>query len=160
MTDKNKSDILIRADTGEVRLIYEQGLGRYIGFAVAPKDHPICQALAIGQAVLLAADKLDCDLGEVCSQYVRDENDGSISAASVYIPLSPRPLAGLAWLKSLPNGTRVQSPHGAKFVKLTDGLYNQYGTVWTWNVAGDTEESCWVHEASPETCTGWKPEND
>jgi len=138
--------------------------GQLIGFNTKPlpPDHPLRRAVEIGQKVLEEMEKYP-------DRELRDPIDGLIGHRGHHIAIytKKKQSTGLAWLKSLPVGTRINTPQGVtgKFVVIGQGLaWDKHWGIWYWNGTGN--EMCadwrtirWVEEACPANCPKWEPNN-
>jgi len=131
-------------------------------------DHPIRQALKIGQKVLkFVGENYDCtDISFAdCHMFTNRITNVVVEKR----PIEPKPLTGLDYLKSLPVGTIWSYNHEQlrmdQFVVVNGGIcwfarsIYDYEQLWTWD-GEDFPESDIRNDASPETCLEWKPKED
>ena len=153
----NENDILIDGDTGHMSFVTVDD-SSYCNWSTCktgdvPEDYFIRRALEIGRAaldILPAGSKLTNIISRT-----RDEN-GIVDG--ITIGVTPLPLTGLAYLKSLPDGSRVLlSKTKYKAVIGKHGLYYvDSGDSYTWNALDSNK---WIAKCSAETCPEWSSEN-
>ncbi len=172
-------DILIDGKTGEMEFAVIK-YGEIVNGAEVPPDHPIRQALSIGQKVMGVVPEgwRLVRYGELyqgehyVDTNVRDvvQSVATPAAASLFIvveSIEPAPLKGLEWLESLAWGTQRWNnvtSSGGVFTVMQDGLHwHHSGDIWKWDGTQSHENQSnwhgvrWVREACPETCPKWKP---
>ena len=172
MTDGNLPNseqylVTVLKDTGDtifhrVRCNYN---GHWETFGAVPREElPFGPALTIGEKVLaIQREKTDdCRLGEPHLHTHSAESGYPHMIALVVEPKPPKPLTGLGYLKSLPDGAQFRTPTDELVTKLSNGLHWVDGEVWLWGglrraVGNDRltlypwETNSWVENASVET---------
>lgn len=154
---KSNGEILVQID-GKPNMPWEP----------LPSNHPLQRAVDIGRKVV----EYEREGYEVQLPSIHCEsNHGVIDATKVSISFpiiwKSKPLKGLAWLKSLPAGTRILSPRdGARMVVGESGLFFTHsGSFYSWdNYSRDIErdeageiDNAWT-TACPATCAEWSPD--
>jgi len=147
-----KTDILIDGKTGEISyarsIPYKDCVG-YWRTGRVPPDNETRKALEIGRKVLKELEKHP-------GRKLRTGNMVGSRKHHITIYTSKKALKGLAWLKSLPVGTRILSPQSNTKVVIIDG---GFCIISAWQlVAWEDIGSHW-DEACPETCPEWEMEH-
>ncbi len=159
----------IEAKTGEIHFV-NLPRGTIYAHEDVPADHPVRQAMDVGQKVMgLAPEGSELHSIEevlICCW-------PGIRVNVLFLPPKPVPPpepVGVEWLKSLPVGTRrcnSDKVNPGKFVIMKDGLHWAHcKSIWKWDgTQGNQYQSTWhnvpwVLQASPETCPEWLPEKN
>ena len=148
-------DILIREESGEMIYLDKWEAGVFTTHGIVHQDNPTRKALDIGRKMLALAGVRKMREPELVQWGTGKEAD----AISITLDI-PEPLTGLAYLKSLPIGTRILGPISKTRVVIDRmGVFimdRDEGYNWLkWEELGGN----W-YAASADTCTEWTPEEN